>query len=244
MNVDQYIGGIEHAVLHLLYARFFTRVVRDLGLIAVDEPFANLLTQGMVIKDGAKMSKSKGNVVDPDYLITTYGADTARLFSLFASPPEKDLDWSDRGVEGSFRFLNRVWRLVNKHRKGASELSASTPWSGKALEVRRLTHGTIKKVSEDIEKRFHFNTAISAIMELANGLSQLSSEELKDGSVAAAAREGLESLLLLLHPFAPHITEELWHRLGKESFLLQEPWPGFDQELLKVEQVIMVVQIN
>ena len=178
MPVDQYIGGIEHAVLHLLYARFFTKVLRDLGYCNVDEPFSNLLTQGMVIKDGAKMSKSKGNVVDPNALIERYGADTARLFSLFAAPPEKDLDWSDQGVDGSYRFLNRVWRLVLRGAPVHQGCRRADPaeLAGEAKNLRRAVHKTIKKVTEDIEGRFHFNTAIAAVMELVNAIQAFEPE--------------------------------------------------------------------
>src|SRR5216684_2453332 len=171
MPVDQYIGGIEHAVLHLLYARFYTKVLRDLGMLKVDEPFLALLSQGMVVKDGAKMSKSKGNVVDPDDLIRRYGADTARLFSLFAAPPEKDLEWNDRGVEGASRFLNRVWRFVLGHLEALRNASPAAPPSSDAGRAfRRVIHETIARVTDDLEHDFHFNTAVSAIMELVNAL--------------------------------------------------------------------------
>ena len=167
MSVDQYIGGIEHAVLHLLYARFFTKVIRDLGLFDGDEPFLNLLTQGMVIKDGAKMSKSKGNVVDPDFILSKYGADTARLFSLFAAPPERDLEWSDQGVDGAYRFLHRVWAIVYKHSEDVKNVKPAGP-EARGDRLYRKTHLTIKKVTEDIEREFHFNTAIAALMEMVN----------------------------------------------------------------------------
>ena len=246
LPVDQYIGGVEHAVMHLLYARFFTKVMRDLGLLKTAEPFTNLLTQGMVVKDGAKMSKSKGNVVDPDELIERYGADTSRLFSLFAAPPERDLEWSNRGVEGSYRFLNRVWRLVERYRylfEREGDQEALSPAEAEDLKLARLTHATIKKVTEDIEKRFHFNTAISAIMELTNYLGQLP-EEIEDRRPAEAVKDAITSMLLLLHPFAPHISEELWHRLGKEGFLLNQAWPGYDPQLLEVEETTLVIQVN
>lgn len=243
MSVDQYIGGIEHAVLHLLYARFFTKVLRDLGYIGCDEPFTNLLTQGMVIKDGAKMSKSKGNVVDPNALIERYGADTARLFSLFAAPPEKDLDWNDQGVDGSFRFLNRIWKLVldrldlikNAGAVNVSDLTADE----KAL--RRAVHKTIKKVTEDVEERFHFNTAIAAIMELLNTL-----QAAEEGSPqhAAVMKEALESVVLLLAPFVPHITEELWQHLGQTKPLSESAWPEYDRNAVVDEELLVVVQVN
>ena len=220
MPVDQYIGGIEHAILHLLYARFYTKVLRDMGLVKVDEPFQNLLTQGMVIKDGAKMSKSKGNVVDPDELIATYGADTARLFSLFAAPPEKDLDWSEQGVEGAFRFLNRVWRFVDTHGE-ALTAGPSLPEDGLSTlgrGFRRAIHETIRRVTNDIEDRFHFNTAISAVHELVNALHAFAGESqdrVAQAERRALLREAVETVLLLLGPFAPHLTEELWAQLGK-----------------------------
>jgi leucyl-tRNA synthetase len=244
MPVDQYIGGIEHAVLHLLYARFFTKVMRDLGYCAIDEPFTNLLTQGMVIKDGAKMSKSKGNVVDPDALIKKYGADTARLFSLFAAPPEKDLDWSDQGVEGSYRFLNRVWKLVydtlplirNAGRPDAGVLSDE----GRTL--RRIIHKTIRKVTEDLDERFHFNTAISAVMELVNAV--LAFEPKNVAGNAPVLREALESTVLLLAPFVPHVTAELWHALGHDEGIECAVWPTFDPAVAADEELLVVVQVN
>ncbi|KAF0220241.1 MAG: leucyl-tRNA [Geobacteraceae bacterium] len=244
MSVDQYIGGIEHAVLHLLYARFFTKVLRDLGYIDIDEPFINLLTQGMVIKDGAKMSKSKGNVVDPNALIEKYGADTARLFSLFAAPPEKDLDWSDQGVDGSFRFLNRVWKLAYETLpliEGASSLDADTlSEEGKAL--RRAVHKTIRKVSEDIEDRFHFNTAIAAVMELVNAIQSF--EPKNDPRHAPVLKEAIESVVLLLTPIAPHFAEELWEGLGHAGGVEKAGWPTFDPSAAVDEELLIVVQVN
>jgi leucyl-tRNA synthetase len=244
MPVDQYIGGIEHAVLHLLYARFFTKVLRDLGYVDIDEPFANLLTQGMVIKDGAKMSKSKGNVVDPDALINAYGADTARLFSLFAAPPEKDLDWSDQGVEGSFRFLNRIWKLVYETcsliANAGPVIQDSLSEEGKKL--RRIVHKTIKKVSEDIEDRFHFNTAIAAVMELVNSINSF---EPKNMSInAPVLKEAVESVILLLAPFVPHISEELWECLGHPEGLESAGWPDFDPAAAVEDELLIVVQVN
>jgi leucyl-tRNA synthetase len=244
MSVDQYIGGIEHAVLHLLYARFFTKVLRDLGYVNVNEPFTNLLTQGMVIKDGAKMSKSKGNVVDPNALIEKYGADTARLFSLFAAPPEKDLDWSDQGVDGSFRFLNRVWKLVNETlpfigTKGGVN-TANLDESAKGL--RRSTHKTIRKVTEDIESRFHFNTAIAAIMELVNTIQGFEKKNLPENS--AVLRESVEGVVLLLAPFVPHFSEELWETLGHEGGVEKRGWPTFDPAAAVDEELLVVVQVN
>ncbi|MGL5512960.1 MAG: class I tRNA ligase family protein, partial [Sporomusa sp.] len=211
MPVDQYIGGIEHAILHLLYSRFFTKVLKDAGLVNVNEPFKNLLTQGMVIKDGAKMSKSKGNVVSPEEIIGKYGADTARLFILFAAPPERDLEWSDQGVEGAYRFLGRLWRIVGYYAPLIeSEAAEYNPeqLSKAEKELRRILHVTIKRVTEDIGQRFNFNTAISAIMELVNGMYALREQGIVP--VAGLAKEVVSSLLRLLAPFAPHVTEELW----------------------------------
>ncbi|MDP2210267.1 MAG: leucine--tRNA ligase [Candidatus Aquicultor sp.] len=245
MPVDQYIGGIEHAVLHLLYSRFFTKVLSDMGLVGVIEPFTNLLTQGMVIKDGAKMSKSKGNVIDPGAIISRYGADTARLFILFASPPEKELEWSDRGVEGSYRFLNRVWRLVEDSKGLIAGVAAAGARSADNLgpderEVRFMVHRTIKRVTEDIE-RFSFNTAISAVMELVNTLYKYNESAQRNPAVM---REAIDSLVLLLAPFAPHLIEELWEGLGNADSVHLQTWPAFDPELAKSEEVTLVVQIN
>lgn len=237
MPVDQYIGGVEHAILHLMYSRFFNKVMRDAGLVHVDEPFTNLLTQGMVLKDGAKMSKSLGNIVSPEDIIEKYGADTARLFILFAAPPEKDLEWSDQGVEGCFRFLQRVWRLVEEL---MPMLNAPSGDEKADREVRRLVHKTIKKVTDDIEGRFNFNTAISAIMEMVNGLNSSKGKPVS-GKVI---REAVETLLLLLAPFAPHITEELWERLGHETSIHLMSWPVADEAAMAEEEVEVVVQVN
>ena len=251
MPVDQYIGGIEHAVLHLLYARFYTKVLRDLGLVKVDEPFQALLSQGMVIKDGAKMSKSKGNVVDPDDLIRTFGADTARLFSLFAAPPEKDLDWNDHGVEGASRFLNRVWRFVIAHAEAlgapATAGAPSPPTSADGKAFRRTIHETIARVTGDIERDFHFNTAISAIMELVNALHIFESaarDRMPADERTALLREAVETVLLLLAPFSPHITEELWAQLGHAESLFKHAWPTPDPAALTREQVTVVLQVD
>ena len=244
MSVDQYIGGIEHAVLHLLYARFFTKVLRDLGYIGIDEPFINLLTQGMVIKDGAKMSKSKGNVVDPDALIKKYGADTARLFSLFAAPPEKDLEWSDQGVDGSFRFLNRVWRLVFDTLPLMHRAATLDPENlndeGKAL--RRNLHKTIRKVTEDIEERFHFNTAIAAIMELVNTIQAF--EPKNDPQSAPVLKEAIEGIIRMLAPFVPHFAEEVWAGLGHTGGIDKAGWPACDAVATMDEELLIVVQVN
>ncbi|MCG0275550.1 MAG: leucine--tRNA ligase [Thermosediminibacteraceae bacterium] len=237
MPVDQYIGGVEHAILHLMYSRFFNKVMRDAGLVHVDEPFTNLLTQGMVLKDGAKMSKSLGNIVSPEEIIEKYGADTARLFILFASPPEKDLEWSDQGVEGCHRFLQRVWRLVEELLPRMQDPAADEKVD---REVRRLVHKTIKKVTDDIEERFNFNTAISAIMEMVNGLNSYK-ERPVSGKVI---KEALESLLLLLAPFAPHITEELWERMGYQKSIHLMSWPEADREAMADDEVEIVIQVN
>jgi leucyl-tRNA synthetase len=260
MPVDQYIGGIEHAVLHLLYARFYTKVLRDLGLVKVDEPFLALLSQGMVIKDGAKMSKSKGNVVDPDELIRSLGADTARLFSLFAAPPEKDLDWNDRGVEGASRFLNRVWRFVISHADeivghpqapGGSNGVGSPPLdlSEAGRGFRRIIHETIARVTDDLDHDFHFNTAISAIMELTNALYAFEPVATAAAGVPPAERERLlreavETLTLLLGPFCPHIAEELWSRLGHLDSVFTRAWPTADPAALVKQAVTVVVQVD
>jgi len=281
LPVDQYIGGIEHAVLHLLYARFFTKVLRDLGWVEMDEPFVNLLTQGMVCKETyrcpehgylvpdeevkdensqkicvhcgkevqvgrlEKMSKSKKNIVDPEKLINQYGADTVRLFILFAAPPERDLEWSAQGVEGAHRFLGRVWRLVKdalpyiKDKKSYKEGSLS-----KHQQVlHRKTHQTIKKVTEDIE-RFHFNTAVSALMELLNTMTDFWQKGNRDETSCKIMREAIETFVILASPFVPHIAEELWHALGHSSWLIDEPWPKWDEEAIKEERIWIVIQIN
>jgi leucyl-tRNA synthetase len=233
LPVDQYIGGIEHAILHLLYSRFFTKVLFDAGWSATDEPFTNLLTQGMVVKDGAKMSKSKGNVVDPDYIIEKYGADTARLFILFASPPEKELEWSDQGVEGSFRFLNRVWRLVADKSETRNTKSEANPKSEtQNSELIKKLHQTIKGVTDDID-RFSFNTAIAKLMELTNKMYEV-----------PPAPQSLSPLLIMLSPFAPHLAEELWHQLGNKDSICSQPWPVYDPELVKESEMTLPVQVN
>lgn len=278
MPVDQYIGGIEHAILHLLYARFYTKVMRDSGILGVDEPFKNLLTQGMVcketfrckehgflypdeVKEGRcifcsgkitvgkteKMSKSLKNVVDPDYLIKRYGADTARLFCLFAAPPEKDLEWSEQGVDGAFRFLGRVWRIFMDYLDDIRDIK---PFDGnKELQddlklMRRKTHQTIKKVSHDIEERFHFNTAISAIMELVNTLYQIKHPDRSDISALSVIRETIETVIVLLAPIVPHITEELWELLGKNENLSYVSWPSYDASVAAEEEITIAIQIN
>ena len=247
MPVDQYIGGIEHAILHLLYSRFFTMVLRDIGLLETAEPYDSLLTQGMVIKDGTKMAKSKGNVVDPNDIIDKYGADTTRLFILFTSPPERDLDWSDQGVEGAFRFLNRVWRMVEGNIEKIRDVpaySGEEAISDDSKKLNRKTHQTIKKVTEDIEERFHFNTAISAVMELVNSIYQFDAEKQNDTASLSVLRGAIENAVLLLSPIIPHICEELWERLGGKESIIKAPWPTFDEEVIKEDEIIIVVQIN
>jgi leucyl-tRNA synthetase len=248
MPVDQYIGGIEHAVLHLLYARFFTKVLRDLGMIKLDEPFAALLSQGMVIKDGAKMSKSKGNVVDPDEMIRRFGADATRLFTLFASPPERDLEWTESGVEGASRFLNRLWRFIHAHAeeiKRAGRLPATLSDAGRAF--RRAIHETVERVTVDVEKDFHFNTAISAVMELVNALHDFDRDSLDrvaGTERAALLREATDTTLLLLGPVCPHMTEELWQMLGHGDSLFRQAWPAAAPAALVREQVTVVIQVD
>ena len=282
MEVDQYIGGVEHAVLHLLYARFFTKALRDLDLTRTGEPFTNLLTQGMVSKetyrcsehgwlfpgepvgserDGwkcpqcgrpvekgrvEKMSKSKKNIIDPEDLVNLYGADTARLFTLFAAPPEKDLEWSDQGVEGAYRFLSRLWRFVYHHREiWASVANGREPGDSTAelRDLRRMIHRTIKKVSDDIDGRFHFNTAIAAIMELFNAVSAVMSEF---GSERAktVVKEGVETIIALLMPFVPHLSHELWQELGHKDGSLEIAWPAYSEDALAEEEFLIVVQVN
>jgi leucyl-tRNA synthetase len=279
LPVDQYIGGIEHAILHLLYSRFYTRVLRDFGEVTFSEPFTNLLTQGMVCKetqecpnhgylfpkevqDGRctrcqapvivgptlKMSKSKKNVVDPEDLIERYGADTVRMFCLFASPPERDLEWSDQGVDGSFRFLHRVWRLVAENLeplKSAALCSGEEALPEDLKDLHRKTHQTIKKVSNDVEDRFHFNTAISAVMELVNDIHKvLSGGEEHSNLTWSVVKEAVEAAVLLLSPVVPHMTEELWNMLGHEELLLEVPWPAYRAEALEVARRLIVLQVN
>jgi len=282
MPVDQYIGGIEHAVLHLLYARFFTKVIRDLGLVKINEPFTNLLTQGMVCmetyrceehgwlfpgetigseKDGwrcphckrpvergrvEKMSKSKKNIVDPEQLIAKYGADTARLFSLFAAPPEKDLEWNDAGVEGASRFLNRVWRqVVNRPVTGRAVDAAAdrADESKRGGALRRATHRTIRKVTEDLDHNFQFNTAIASLMEFYNTITEWEREGGRAGD-GDPIHEAIRTLVILLSPFAPHIAEELWRRLGRADSVSRQPWPKWNEEDLKTDELTIVIQIN
>jgi leucyl-tRNA synthetase len=242
MPVDQYTGGIEHAILHLLYSRFFQRVMRDEGLTDVSEPFTNLLTQGMVLKDGAKMSKSKGNTVDPQELIEKYGADTVRLFMMFAAPPEQALEWSDDGVQGSFRFLKRFWSAVVDHAgKGPVGDIDVDALNDTQKELRRKTHQTIAKISDDIGRRHSFNTAVAASMELLNAINKLADES---DAGRAVARESLEAVVVMLSPMVPHICHALWQELGHEAALIDQRWPEFDESALQLELVEMVVQVN
>ncbi len=282
MPVDQYIGGIEHAILHLLYSRFYTMFLRDIGLIHVGEPYRRLLTQGMVCKSTyrcpqhgflfidemnadseglfclkcsspveigrvEKMSKSKKNVVDPDDIVDKYGADTVRLFCLSDSPPEKDLEWNEQGVEGCFRFLNRIWQIVLNLRE---VLEGTEPFRGSKDELDneqkllyQRVHRTIKKVTEDIERRYHFNTAISAIRELVNEIQGFQSS-IKGPQARPLIRTVIETLLVLFNPFVPHITEELWEILGHKSRLFDSPWPSYDEHALEEEEMLIVVQVN
>jgi len=278
MPVDQYIGGIEHAILHLLYARFYTKMLRDFGVIGIDEPFSNLLTQGMVcketmkcpkhgyllpeeVKDGKcthcgleakigkteKMSKSLKNVVDPSYIIDEYGSDTARIFCLFAAPPEKDLEWSDQGVDGSFRFLGRVWRIVVDYLddiKDVTPFDGGEEIKGDLKDLRKKTHQTVKKVTTDIDERFHFNTAISAVMELVNTLYQTSRPEKDDKKAFSVIRETVEDIIILLSPIVPHMTEELWGMLGGAERLSETAWPSCDEAVAAEEEITIVVQVN
>ncbi|NNG46533.1 MAG: leucine--tRNA ligase, partial [Deltaproteobacteria bacterium] len=276
MPVDQYIGGVEHACMHLIYARFFHKYLRDRGLVPGNEPFRRLLSQGMVCKQtmecpkhgwrypeevdekgkcrkcgeqvtvgrSMKMSKSKRNVVEPSELIERYGADTARVFSLFASPPEKDLDWSEQGVEGAYRFLGRVFRLLAQRREAVSRAEGSWDESAAARQIRRVTHRTLKKVTGDVEERFHFNTALSAIMEMVNFLYLVEDAAWESPGTAPALREAVTILLLMLSPFAPHLSEEIWEWIGKKDLVSTQPWPPFDEEVARAEEILVVVQIN
>ncbi len=244
--VDQYIGGIEHAILHLLYSRFFLKVLRDAGMVDYDEPFTNLLTQGMVIKNGAKMSKSLGNVVSPEEIVSKYGADTARLFILFAAPPERELDWSDKGVEGSYRFLNRVWRIVAAYEdvlaKKVTQYDTSK-LTEEDRELRRILHSSIKKVTVDVGERFNFNTGISTLMELVNALYHY--KEVVQEPNAGLIYETIKNLLLMLAPFVPHITEELWQGvIDSASSVHNQSWPQYDETATKVDSVEIVLQVN
>lgn len=243
--VDQYIGGIEHAILHLLYSRFLHKVIRDLGLVKSDEPFTRLLTQGMVLKDGAKMSKSKGNTVDPQMLIDRYGADTVRLFILFAAPPEQALEWSDQGVEGAHRFLRRLWKLVaqyvNEEKATESHGLPVSELNDTQKAIRRLVHETIEKVTDDMERRFTYNTAIAAVMTLVNHISEM---PLQSETDQLLKQEAIEVILRLLSPIVPHLTQSLWQALGHAGLLMNEPWPVLDKIALIRDEIQMVIQVN
>jgi len=245
--IDQYIGGVEHAILHLIYSRFWTKFMRDLGLITNDEPAERLFTQGMVIKDGAKMSKSLGNVVSPDEMVARYGADAARLYSLFAAPPDRDLDWQDSGIAGIQRFLGKVYRLVTRNAGSAAtepvKALLATSLSPSARQIQRKLHQTIKRVSDDFQGRWHFNTCISAIMELVNALYDAEAN-VENAIPASLLAEVLRDLVLLLAPFAPYLAHELWEMLGEKGSLLKAPWPRYDAALAKEEELEIPVQVN
>jgi leucyl-tRNA synthetase len=243
--IDQYIGGVEHAILHLIYSRFWTKVMRDLGMIQNDEPAARLFTQGMVIKNGAKMSKSKGNVVSPDEMIASYGADAARMYALFAAPPDRDLDWQEDGVAGISRFLSRVYRFVMRHAKLArSSSGAALEASPAATALLRKLHQTIRKITQDFGGRWHFNTSIAAIMELVNELTSADAAIAEGGIPPATVANMLESLVLMLAPFAPHLSAELWEQIGRSDGVLRHPWPKFDEALAREDEIEVPVQIN
>ena len=245
-GIDQYIGGVEHAILHLIYSRFWTKFMRDMGMVKNDEPVQRLFTQGMVIKDGAKMSKSLGNVVSPDEMVARYGADAARLYSLFAAPPDRDLDWQDTGIEGIQRFIGRVYRFVvrNSSNSAASQRPAVAELTPQARSVSRKLHQTIKRVSDDFLGRWHFNTSIAAIMELVNELYG-AEEAIASGAIPAELVAEIErNLVLLLAPFAPYLAHELWEMLGEREVLLRAPWPKYDAELAKEEEIEIPVQVN
>jgi leucyl-tRNA synthetase len=245
LPVDQYIGGIEHAVLHLLYSRFFFRCLRDLGIVEGDEPFKNLLCQGMVLKDGSKMSKSKGNTVDPADLIQKYGADTVRLFVMFAAPPDQSLEWSDQGVQGAYRFINRIWKLVHAHIN--AEIPDTTEIESEDPEIKKLrlkTHQVLKKVKDDYLRRHSFNTAIAAIMELSNNIPN----EFLLADAAAdkrkAADEAIKAIILMLSPITPHLSQHLWWQLNQDSLIVDAQWPEAKEEMLEEDVMKIVIQVN
>jgi len=261
LPVDFYSGGVEHAILHLLYSRFFTRVLRDVGLVNFDEPFKRLLTQGMVLKNGDVMSKSKGNVVDPDDMVQKYGADALRLYVMFVAPPEKEVEWTDTGLEGSFRFLLRVWRIVDHWAEtigGEGVPACGDDCTDAERKLRRKTHDTIRRVTVDIEERMHLNTAVSALMELVNEIYDFSEGtahgipargeppvgRIERTQTIAVLREAMDALVVMLSPFAPHTAEELWHLLGHPEGLMKAQWPTFDPAVAKAEEVVVPVQIN
>ncbi|MCW8956824.1 MAG: leucine--tRNA ligase, partial [Gammaproteobacteria bacterium] len=242
LPVDQYIGGIEHAVLHLLYARFFHKLMRDEGLVQGDEPFSRLLTQGMVLKDGTKMSKSKGNTVDPQGLIDQYGADTVRLFTMFAAPPEQSLEWADSGVDGAFRFLKRLWKQVYQHVNAGTVTNLDVTVLNEGQKALRLKlHETIRKVGDDIGRRYTFNTAIAAVMELMNELAKFQDDS---EQARAIVQEALDNIVLMLSPIVPHISHNLWQALGHDSIIVDEVWPVYDESALVQDNIELVVQVN
>jgi leucyl-tRNA synthetase len=244
--IDLYVGGIEHAILHLVYSRFWTKVMRDLGLVGLDEPVTRLFPQGMVHKDGEVMSKSRGNTIAPDEVIARYGADTLRLYILFAGPPELAMEWSESGIEGPHRFLQQVWRLVDRH-AAAFATEPRTPFPAEpppvARDLRRKVHQTIEKVTRDVEERIQLNTAVAALMELKNEILRLEAE-VQAGPGRPALREALETLVLLLNPFTPHVCEEMWARLGREGGLVRAAWPAFDADAAREDAVELAVQVN
>ena len=245
--IDLYIGGIEHAILHLIYCRFWTRVMRDLGLVEIDEPVTTQLSQGMVIKDGAKMSKNKGNVVDPEMFIAKYGADTVRLYMLFEAPPEKEVNWTDQRLEGPSRFLQRVWRFVENEKDAlgsTSPIEGNEEWAESETALRCKTHQTIMRVTRDIEERLHFNTAIAAIMELVNELYKSIDPRPHRSDTWKVIRQATETVILLLSPFAPHIAEELWQILGNRKGLTSATWPVYDRAVAAEDTITLVVQVN
>jgi leucyl-tRNA synthetase len=265
LPVDFYSGGVEHAILHLIYSRFFARVFRDLGLVDHSEPFTQLLTQGMVLKDGHVMSKSKGNVVDPDSMLDKFGADALRLYVMFVAPPEKEVEWTDSGLEGSFRFLARVWRVVDHWRDAVMAPAPDRPaadLSSAERALRRKTHDTIRRVTGDIEQRQQFNTAVSSMMELVNDLYAFSdttvtgpparrpaqqtqaSETVERAQTIAVMREAVEALIRLIAPFAPHTAEELWELTGHAGGLAAATWPAFDADVARADEIVVPVQVN
>jgi leucyl-tRNA synthetase len=240
--IDQYIGGVEHAILHLIYSRFWTKVMRDMGLVKNDEPIERLFTQGMVIRNGAKMSKSKGNVVSPDEMVARYGADATRMYSLFAAPPDRDLDWQENGVEGVSRFLGKVYRLVMRYSAFRNPEEPRT--SPIARDLERKLHQTIRRVSTDFEGRWHFNTSIAAIMELVNAINAAEPEIAAGALPQRQIAETMRVLVLMLAPFAPYVAAELWETLGERGQLLREAWPKFNSELAREEEIELPIQVN
>jgi leucyl-tRNA synthetase len=255
LPVDFYSGGVEHAILHLIYSRFFARIFRDLGMVHHDEPFTHLLTQGMVLKEGAVMSKSKGNVVDPDEMLKNFGADALRLYVMFVAPPEKEVEWTDSGLKGSFTFLARVWRLIDPWTDALSRdrtLIDQSSLTDAERALRRKTHDTIKRVTSDLEQRQHLNTAVSALMELVNELYAFdfaasvhaTADSRSKNQSLTVFREAIEALILMLSPFAPHTAEELWERTGHPDSLVKAQWPVYDPEVAKADEIVVPVQVN